>query len=144
LPAAANGQQADPPSDTPAGKTYEIPVERARDDAKPLGGDAAERSSRYRSDNNFGSSSQVPGVEVRDDDQTAAAGTAGGGSSGGGSSGGDSGGTDGGNSGAPTALQASSGRDDPSRLGLFALLGAIVLAAILAGAAAARARRSSS
>lgn len=145
LPAGTNGQQADPPSDTPSGAIYEIPLERGRDDAKPLGGNSTERSSRYRSDNNFGSSSEVPGAEQRDDDDQAAGGAPAGGS-GGGSSGGDSGGTGGTGgtgSGAPTAFHATSGGDDPSSVWLFALLGAILLAAILAGAAAARARHAS-
>jgi hypothetical protein len=144
LPTGAAGQEADPPSDTPSGTIYEIPVERGRDDAKPLGGDSTERSSRYRSENNFGSSSEVPGVEQGDDDQDAGSAPAGG--SGGGSSGGDSGGTGGTGgtgSGAPTAFHDTSGGDEPSSIWLFALLGAILLAAILAGAAAARARHAS-
>jgi hypothetical protein len=79
----------DPPSGSPAGSVYQLPLEQGRSDAAPKGsggtgaggggesggsaGGAAEPSesdSLYRTENNFGSSSHVPGV----------AGTGGGGS----------------------------------------------------------------
>jgi hypothetical protein len=149
LPAWAAAQQptaTDPPGDSPSGTIYQIPVERGRDDAKPLGDGAPEQSSRYRSENNFGSSSKVPGAgesgSTRDRDDDSAAGALPGG---GGPSGGDSGGsgvTGGGGPGAGNV--ASHGGDDPSGLWLFALLGAILLAAVLAGTVAVRARHASS
>jgi hypothetical protein len=79
----------DPPTGSPAGAVYELPLERGRAEAAPKGGgtaapgaegDAAgangaaandpdgggesggEEGSLYRSENNFGSSSHVPGM----------------------------------------------------------------------------------
>jgi hypothetical protein len=50
---------------------YELPLEAGRADAAPRYGEAARGDrgdvSFYRSDNNFGSSSQVPGYTHRDD-----------------------------------------------------------------------------
>lgn len=69
--AASAGAQTgtDPGAGSPAGQVYELPLERGRSDAAPAprDGGAPDRSegSVYRSENNFGSSSQVPGVERR-------------------------------------------------------------------------------
>lgn len=64
----------DPPSGSPAGAVYQLPLEQGRSDAAPKGsgngtdsvggesGGQGEGSSLYRTENNFGSSSQVPGV----------------------------------------------------------------------------------
>jgi hypothetical protein len=76
----------DPPSGSPAGAVYELPLEQGRADGAPKGsggtgagagggggstvqggggdstGEQGEAGSLYRSENNFGSSSQVPGV----------------------------------------------------------------------------------
>jgi hypothetical protein len=84
----------DPPAESPAGTVYELPVDKGRSDAAPggKGGDGGAQSgplgngSLYRSENNFGTSAQVPGAprSLRQDepgegdpltaDQTAAAG----------------------------------------------------------------------
>lgn len=62
----------DPPSGSPAGAVYELPLQGGRADAAPKlsGGEGSgtgsagqgEAASLYRTENNFGSSSQVPGL----------------------------------------------------------------------------------
>jgi hypothetical protein len=94
----------DPPSGSPAGAVYELPLERGRADGAPKGGGgtaagggdsvgatadgggaaAGEDGSLYRTENNFGSSSEVPGLAA-----------AGGGGGPGGGSGGPGGGSGG-------------------------------------------------
>ncbi|MGH2945013.1 MAG: hypothetical protein ACRDPC_01875 [Solirubrobacteraceae bacterium] len=88
-PVAAQAQDPgahDPEADSPSGVIYEIPLDTARRDAAPRGrgggsspgpGDPV---SSIRSENNFGSSSTVPGVAAGD---TAAQGEPGGDSPGG-------------------------------------------------------------
>jgi hypothetical protein len=76
-PAASSGQTlpSDPDADSPSGVVYELPVDRARNDAAPRGGGessaVAPKSSgavagttvgSIRSENNFGTSSEVPGA----------------------------------------------------------------------------------
>jgi hypothetical protein len=76
-PATSFGQAlpSDPEADSPSGVVYELPVDRARNDAAPRGGagssDAAPEDSgavagttagSIRSENNFGTSSEVPGA----------------------------------------------------------------------------------
>jgi molecular chaperone DnaK len=86
-PPTAYSAPGDPPSGSPAGAVYQLPLEQGRSDAAPkgnggtgaeAGGDtggraagadstgsatgADESGSLYRSENNFGSSSRVPGV----------------------------------------------------------------------------------
>lgn len=59
----------DPSAGSPAGSVYELPVDGGRQDAAPRGGDGGssttaglpDEGSLYRSENNFGTSSQVPG-----------------------------------------------------------------------------------
>ncbi len=88
--AQTNQLPSDPDADSPSGTVYEIPLEKARKDAapKPSGGGSGDpaqdggtgpaptpdasaesgvagRESLYRSENNFGSSSQIPGVDDR-------------------------------------------------------------------------------
>jgi hypothetical protein len=79
IPAGAGAQSlpSDPESDSPSGAVYEIPVDRARKDAAPRqdssqqsdsgptegSGDAGEGDTSIRSENNFGTSSSVPGAE---------------------------------------------------------------------------------
>jgi len=98
-PPTAYSAPGDPPSGSPAGAVYQLPLEQGRSDAAPkggggtaaevggggngtagggaagggggsgtrggaagAGGEAGESSSLYRSENDFGSSSRVPGV----------------------------------------------------------------------------------
>jgi len=80
-PPTAYSASGDPPSGSPAGAVYQLPLEQGRSDAAPKGnggtgaeavggagagaggsGEASESGSLYRSENNFGSSSRVPGV----------------------------------------------------------------------------------
>jgi hypothetical protein len=82
-PPTAYSAPGDPPSGSPAGAVYQLPLEQGRSDAAPKGsggtgteaggggggagsgsasGQAGESGSLYRSENNFGSSSRVPGV----------------------------------------------------------------------------------
>jgi hypothetical protein len=110
--AAAAAQAQDPRNDpavgSPAGVVYEIPLEAARRDAAPStrGSRSDTVASPIRSENHFGSSSQVPGVPgVPADDGSRADrddGEGGPGSRGGGGSGSDTGGRG-----------ASSGDGDP-------------------------------
>lgn len=65
---------SDPEADTPSGTVYQLPLDDARQDAAPGGGDSSGRDgtanpesptgtdSPIRSENHFGSSSSVPGV----------------------------------------------------------------------------------
>ena len=153
FPATATAQGAgptDPDATSPSGVIYEIPLEGARRDAAPRSGRGGRtrgggQNPAFRSENNFGSSSTVPGSqgdESRDD---------GGGSPGGsGSSGGGGAGTSGGEnaSGKSAAGRfagaASSASDDPSVPGTVILVLAVLAGAVLSAVAAIRARRSSS
>jgi hypothetical protein len=65
-PAAAYAAPGDPAPGSPSAAVYELPFEQGRADAEPKGGGtgpvgAGGGDSHYRSENNFGSSSQVPG-----------------------------------------------------------------------------------
>jgi hypothetical protein len=89
----------DPPAGSPSGAVYELPLQQGRADGAPKGGGATGAggggstgaaaggsgddgsSSLYRTENNFGSSSEVPGLAL--------AGSGGSGGGGGGASGGD-------------------------------------------------------
>src|SRR5215211_5545814 len=72
VPAGARGQSSsDPEATSPSGTIYQIPLDTARRQAaprrSPAGGGGGEGSSsqggsNYRSENGFGSSSQVPGA----------------------------------------------------------------------------------
>jgi hypothetical protein len=68
---AVYGAYGDPPLGSPSGAVYQLPLEQSRSDAAPksggtsAGGAAGQdngSASLYRSENNFGSSSQVPGL----------------------------------------------------------------------------------
>jgi hypothetical protein len=70
--AAAQSVPSDPEADSPSGVIYEIPADRAREDAAPRretqrsqgnGGTAGSEIS-IRSENNFGTSSDVPGADA--------------------------------------------------------------------------------
>jgi hypothetical protein len=63
-PATAQAQVNDPEKGSPAGTMYEIPLDTARDDAAPPAADdgGSAPASPVRSENGFGSSSEVPGV----------------------------------------------------------------------------------
>jgi type IV secretory pathway VirB10-like protein len=67
-PAAAQAQQDDPEKGSPSGTIYEIPLDSARDDAAPPAPTAVpeEPVSPIRSENGFGSSSEVPGAAPRE------------------------------------------------------------------------------
>jgi hypothetical protein len=135
LPAAsALGQDpGDPSAGSPPGVVYQLPFDHGRGDAAPTkgkgGGDGSAGSggsadsgaasgssddvSFYRSENNFGSSSQVPGAS--------GAGTGKGGSDAAGTSG--SGGS---GSSLPTSAGVDSGNTSvPESIGLLALIGAV-------------------
>lgn len=84
-PPTAYSAPGDPPSGSPAGAVYQLPLEQGRSDAAPKGGGgtsagtaagaagvaagesggetgSAGSGSLYRTENNFGSSSRVPGL----------------------------------------------------------------------------------
>jgi hypothetical protein len=148
--AAAYGAPGDPAPGSPSGSVYELPLAQGRSDAAPANDNGGERGgggasagngeSFYRSENNFGSSAQVPG-----DPRT----MAGGGSDVKKGSGGGQGSDDGGSKGSPSALGSAAavrtvdtGNTSPAIS--FALLGAIALVALGVGFVVARTRRVSS
>ena len=53
----------DPPPGSPPGRVYELPVDTGRKDAAPRGGESGSNASgsTFRSENNFGTSANVPG-----------------------------------------------------------------------------------
>src|SRR4051794_25123848 len=108
LPATAAAQTLDPgaPSPgTPQGNQYEIPVQAGRHDAAPPRAQHKSGSggSLYRSENNFGSSSVVPGDP----------GSGGGGQGGAGGGAGAGGGTPGARGAASGAAAGGGGRPQP-------------------------------
>lgn len=168
-PAASAQLPSDPPADSPSGTVYEIPLDGARRDAAPRGGGAggSGTTGSIRSENNFGSSSQVPGAPVGGGGDTSAAqaagdgGRAGAGSprAGGGASGraADGGRGSGGSAGATgagalpgagtTAAGATADTDGAEAAGpstgvSIALLAAILLVGLAVGATSARHARS--
>jgi hypothetical protein len=167
--AAAYGAPGDPEAGSPSGGVYELPLEAGREDAAPgsggttapetgggggtgqgsgsgegggeaAGGEGEEAGSNYRSENNFGSSSQVPGTGAGGAGTGgAAAGAAGGGGSGDGAGGAAGGG---GGSGAeldPTAAEVPD-TGNTSVAGNLALLATILVLAALVGVFVARRR----
>jgi hypothetical protein len=162
--ASAQGSQSpasDPEADSPSGVVYELPLEKGRKDAAPRnsarrkateerGGSVrsgGSNSSPIRSENRFGSSSQVPGV---DDDRADAGGAAGGsGGDGDGRAGGGSGSRDSvGDQGTAAAAVGTAGIDPaasssegPSWGLVVPLLALLLLLGVTAGALAGRARR---
>ena len=167
LPAGAPAQPSQLPSDpeanSPSGVVYELPVDRGRKDAAPReparrgspGGEAGTRPdgrepTSIRSENNFGSSSVVPGVDDTDSSGADAAGEdskdkengAGGGGAGPGSGSGSSGGPGGGDGGtSPLFNTASSAGESSDTLLVWSLLGLIALVGTGLGVFAGRAWR---
>jgi hypothetical protein len=163
---AAYGAAGDPEAGSPSEGVYELPLEKGREDAAPGsggttapeggggdgggapeesggGGEEEESSSNYRSENNFGSSSQVPGAG---DAAIGAGGTNGkaggrGVAAGDGSAGGGAGPTSsGGGSGADVDQTSAQVPDtgNTSVAGNLALLAVILVLAALAGVFAKR------
>jgi hypothetical protein len=131
-------ESTDPEPGSPPGRVYELPVDTGRKDAAPRGGDSGSNgpSSTFRSDNNFGTSSSVPGGP---------GGGAQGGSGGSGSGGsGGSGSGDGGDANVSGLEQTAFDTGDPSPGGGYALLIVVALGGLLLGVAAARVRVSNS
>lgn len=142
LPASsgAQGLPSDPEADSPSGVVYEIPVEKGRRDAAPRervapdegGRVAGESETSIRSENNFGTSSEVPGVgEGSDGGSGTSSGSEGG--SGGGSGGSGSGGSDLGSSSVEGVARGAAGStaasaDGPSEGVVYSLL--VVLIAV--------------
>lgn len=161
--AGAQGPQAppsDPEADSPSGTVYELPLERGRKDAAPrerprrktarkpgngsrrggspspsngAGASGGGTGSPIRSENNFGSSSRVPGVD-EDDDRADAGGSASG-------SRGDGNGRPGGT--AAIGIDPGPSSSDGPTWGLIVpLIAMLVLLGVTAGTLAGRARRS--
>ena len=146
LPSAAAAQTADPAPGTPQGNQYEIPVQAGRHDAAPpksQGKSGGGGSNLYRSDNNFGTSSVVPG-----DPGGGTGGGAGGGAAGGGGGGGGGGGVAGAAgaaAGAAGAAVASSANPldtgSPSTGAAFTTLPLLIALGIVIGIAGVKMRR---
>lgn len=155
---AAYGAPGDPEAGSPSGSVYELPLDSARSDAAPggggttapapaspdsgagggstaegEGGEGGEGTSYYRSENNFGSSSEVPGTAKADNGPS---GDGGGGGGAGGGSGGGAASSD------LTAQNTSAPVDtgNTSVAGTLALLAAIAALAAGLGALAMRRR----
>ena len=144
LPSAAAAQTGDPSLGTPQANQYEIPVQAGRHDAAPPKdrGDGG-GGSLYRSNNNFGSSSVVPG----DPGGGGPAGGAGGAGAGGGGGGG-GGGVAGVAAGAAGAGVAATADDQnpldtgsPSTSAAYTTLPLIIALGIVIGIAGVRMRR---
>jgi hypothetical protein len=165
-PTAASGQSlpSDPEADSPSGVVYELPVDRARKDAAPQrsasgkadtgsansGGSSSGGSGdvvgvggasagSIRSENNFGTSSNVPGAPQKKKHKGSGAGDAGSGSGGAGGGGGGSG-SSGGTVDRLAGVTASSTAEGPSDGVVFPLLA--VLLAVGAGIGVVAGRRS--
>lgn len=140
LPSAASAQLGDPSPGTPQANQYEIPVQAGRHDAAPPKDQGSSGGgSLYRSDNNFGSSSVVPG------DPGGGGGGPAGGAGAGGSGGSGGGGVAAGAAGAAGAAVASSGdtldTGSPSTSAAYTTLPLIIALGIVIGIAGVRMRR---
>jgi hypothetical protein len=139
LPSAAAAQTGDPSPGTPQANQYEIPVQAGRHDAAPPKDRGSSGGSLYRSNNNFGSSSVVPG-----DPGGGGGGPAGGAGAGGGGGGGVAGAT-GAAAGAAGAAVASSAdvldTGSPSTSAAYTTLPLIIILGIVIGIAGVRMRR---
>jgi hypothetical protein len=145
LPATATAQILDPgaPSPgTPQANQYEIPVQAGRHDAAPPRAQHKSGSgsgSLYRSENNFGSSSVVPG------DPGGGGGPSGGAGAGAGSGGGGAAGAVAGAAGAATAATANSQNPldtgVPSTSAAYTTLPLIIALGVVIGIAGVRMRR---
>jgi hypothetical protein len=144
LPSAAAAQTADPAPGTPQGNQYEIPVQAGRHDAAPpksQGKSGGGSNNLYRSDNNFGTSSVVPG-----DPGGGTGGGTGGGAAGGGGGGGRGGvaGAAGAAAGAAGAAVAAANPLDtgsPSTGAAFTTLPLLIALGIVIGIAGVKMRR---
>ena len=145
LPSAAAAQTADPAPGTPQGNQYEIPVQAGRHDAAPpksQGKSGGGGSNLYRSDNNFGTSSVVPG-----DPGGGTGGGTGGGAAGGGGGGGGGGGVAGaagaaaGTAGAAAAAANPLDTGSPSTGAAFTTLPLLIALGIVIGIAGVKMRR---
>jgi hypothetical protein len=153
LPSGAAAQSSlpsDPEADSPSGVIYEIPLERARKDAAPRqpGGGASgeDEETSIRSENNFGSSSEVPGVADAETGEADVAAEGEDGSGGGGSNGDDNGRSgkareDNDGAAEDVARVASASSDGPSEAIVFPLLALLILGGALVGVIATRGRR---
>jgi hypothetical protein len=160
--ASTAASPGDPPAGSPSGSVYQLPFEKGRADAAPKGsggtsatgpggggggggGATGSEGSYYRSENNFGSASRVPGAPVGG---SGAGQSTGGGSAAHGGVGGSGGGTggetgSGGGAGASSGVNASEVTDsgNTSSATNIILLAAIGLIAIGVGVVGARANR---
>ena len=143
LPSAAAAQTGDPSPGTPQANQYEIPVQAGRHDAAPPKDQGSSGGgSLYRSNNNFGSSSVVPG-----DPGGGGGGPAGGAGAGGGGGGGVCGaaGAAGAAAGAAGAAVASTAdvldTGSPSTSAAYTMLPLIIILGIVIGIAGVRMRR---
>ena len=127
----------DPPPGSPPGRVYELPVDTGRKDAAPRGGDSGSNASgsTYRSENNFGTSANVPGAP-------GGGGGDGGSGSGGSDGSGGSGGSGQGGGDTVSGLEQAASLDtgNPSAAGGYALLIVVALGGVLLGVAVARTR----
>ena len=138
----------DPPIGSPAGAVYALPLEQGRAEGAPKGRDGTaageggaaqgESGSLYRSENNFGSSSHVPGVAVGGGGGSGGGPTSGGGGAAGGGGplpggGGAAGAAGAAVGGAALAAGAAADSGNTSVPGSIVLLAAIALLAAAVG-----------
>lgn len=145
----------DPPSGSPAGSVYELPLEQGRADGAPKGGGGtgfsgggestdggsgsasggapgqSEAGSLYRTENNFGSSSRVPGLAATDT-RSSGSSAGGAGAAAGGTAGSGSGASRGAIAGGAVAAETADTGNTSIPAGLI-LLGGIGLLAVAVG-----------
>jgi hypothetical protein len=142
VPSAAFGQTADqgaPTAGSPPANQYEIPLQAGRKDAAPPNAQGKGNSgSLYRSNNNFGSSSVIPGDP----------GSGGGGDGGAGGAGGTGDNPNGSASGPNSGSGSGSGNDSngldtgaPSELAAYTTIPLLVILGAVIGLAGVRMRR---
>lgn len=69
-PTVREAESSDPAAGSPSGVIYELPLGRGRRDAAPKNGSGDSSGSLYRSENKFGSSSEVPGSKDSESSST--------------------------------------------------------------------------
>jgi hypothetical protein len=141
VPSTAFGQTVDPgapASGSPPANQYEIPLQAGRKDAAPPNADRNSNSgSMYRSNNNFGSSSIIPGDPGGGGGDGGAGGTGGTGSGGSGSGSGSGGGSGAANTSDSSGLDTGA----PSELAAYTTIPLLVILGAVIGIAGVRMRR---
>jgi hypothetical protein len=142
FPSAAAAQTGDPSPGTPQANQYEIPVQAGRHDAAPPKDQRSSGGgSLYRSNNNFGSSSVIPGDPGGGGGPAGGAGAGGGSGSGGGGASGAAGAAGGAAGAAVAATRDVLDTGSPSTSAAYTTLPLIIILGIVIGIAGVKMRR---